>query len=159
MRFLIPILLLIVGTGGGIGAGMFLVDPPASEEAAPSADNAKKAPAEKPEKDLSKEYVKLNNQFVVPVVRGDRVSAMVVLSLSLEVDAGTSEDVFSQEPKLRDAFLQVLFDHANVGGFSGAFTSAGNMNALRNALYETAKPILRDAVSDVLIVDIARQDV
>ena len=68
------------------------------------------------------EYVKLNNQFVVPVVEDGRVAAMVVLSLSLEVEAGNTEAVYQREPKLRDAFLQVLFDHANVGGFCGSFT-------------------------------------
>lgn len=63
--------------------------------------------ADEPE-DGAPEYVKMNNQFVVPVVEGGRVAAMVVLSLSLEVDAGNTEAVYQREPKLRDVFLQAL---------------------------------------------------
>lgn len=104
------------------------------------------------------EYVKMNNQFVVPVVDEGRVAAMVVLSLSLEVEAGNTEAVYQREPKLRDAFLQVLFDHANVGGFSGSFTDGSNLVVLRTSLKEAASLVLGTMVSDILITDIARQD-
>jgi hypothetical protein len=104
------------------------------------------------------EYVKLNNQFVVPVISGDQVVALVILSLTLEVTTGSGEEVFAAEPKLRDSFLQVLFDHANADGFNGAFTQSGRMERLRKALLEPARRILGAAVRDVLIVDIVRQD-
>lgn len=104
------------------------------------------------------EYVKLNNQFVVPVVASDRIEALVVVSLSLETDAGLREAVYAQEPKLRDAFLRVLFDHANMGGFHGAFTRSDRLGPLRTALREVARGQLGAAVREVLIVDIARQD-
>jgi hypothetical protein len=83
---------------------------------------------------------------------------MVILSLSLEVATGTSEQVYSREPKLRDGFLQVLFDHANSGGFKGSFTDSSNLVLLRRTLMETARSILGEVVQDVLISDIARQD-
>jgi flagellar protein FliL len=104
------------------------------------------------------DYVKLNNQFVIPVVEDGRVSAMVILSLSLEVDAGQAEAVYAREPKLRDAFLQVMFDHANMGGFRGTFTDGSNLIVLRQTLHETAVKTLGPMVRDVLIGDIARQD-
>jgi flagellar protein FliL len=104
------------------------------------------------------DYVKLSNQFVVPVVENGRVAAMVILSLTIEVPAGTSEAIYAREPKLRDAFLQVLFDHANAGGFRGAFTDGANLVILRTALREVAQKIMVGAVSDVLIADIVRQD-
>mgnify|MGYP000498233799 CR=1 FL=1 len=53
---------------------------------------------------------------------------------------------------------QVLFDHANIGGFKGAFTDANTMAILRRALLETARKTLGNDVSDVLITEIARQD-
>jgi flagellar protein FliL len=87
-----------------------------------------------------------------------RIDAMVIMSINLEVIAGSTEAVFAQEPKLRDGFLQVLFDHANAGGFRGSFTDGANMVNLRNALMEVAMKILGDQVIDVLIVDIGRQD-
>ena len=82
------------------------------------------------------EYVKLNNQFVVPVLKDGKVVSMVVLALNLEVTEGGSEQVYAREPKLRDAILQVLFDHANSGGFAGAFTDGSNLVLLRKSLLE-----------------------
>ncbi len=55
-------------------------------------------------------------------------------------------------------FLQVLFDHANAGGFNGAFTSSTNMDVLRQSLLETAQAVIGKSVRNVLIVDIVRQD-
>lgn len=104
------------------------------------------------------DYVRLNNQFIIPVVEEGRVSATVVLSLSLEVPAGGTEAVYAREPRLRDALLQVLFDHANAGGFRGVFTDGANLIVLRTALKEAARKILGDDVTDVLISDLVRQD-
>ena len=106
----------------------------------------------------TREYVKLNNQFIVPVVQKGTVQSLVILSISLEVALGESEKVFQLEPKLRDSFLQVMFDHANSGGFDGAYTNSNTMEVLRTALFETARGILGKTVSDVLIIDIVRQD-
>lgn len=101
----------------------------------------------------------MNNQFVVPVVKGEDIAALVVMSISLEVPTGGSEQVYQREPKLRDALLQVMFDHANSGGFDGAFTSGSKMQVLRTALIEAARAELGQYVIDILITDLARQDV
>lgn len=166
MKKLLPILLALIGTGAGVGAGMFLMPEKVPEEHAAPVDCQPAAndvahetpPAESSEPDASREYVKLNNQFVVPVVGEDRVRALVVAALSVEVKAGQTDLVYSREPKLRDVFLQVLLDHANIGGFEGNFTTGDRMDLLRNALLEAARPILGSDVSDVLITEIARQD-
>ncbi|MCF8486558.1 MAG: flagellar basal body-associated FliL family protein [Rhodobacteraceae bacterium] len=151
IRKLLPLVLALIGLGAGAGAGLFLrpaPDPdPAAEEVAAPVDPA-----------LVPDYVKLSNQFVVPLVEKDRITAMVILTLSLEVKQGTSEQVYAREPKLRDAFLQLLFDHANTGGFRGSFTDAANLVILREGLREIAQKLLGDSVTDVLITDIVRQD-
>ena len=147
IRKLFPLILGLAGLGAGIGAGVFLRHAP--QEHAETADAEPKVPPE---------YVKLNNQFVIPVVESGQVAALVVVSLSLEVTAGSTETVFAREPKLRDVFLQVLFDHANAGGFRGSFTDGSNLIVLRQVLKEVAMQVLGDMVGDVLIVDIARQD-
>ena len=52
----------------------------------------------------------------------------------------------------------MLFDHANLGGFEGEFTSANNLSVLRAALLEVAQKDMGPIVTDVLIADIGRQD-
>jgi flagellar protein FliL len=153
IRKLLPILLALVGLGAGLGAGLFLRPPPPDPVEAEKA-----AEAAMDEEVIPPDYVKLNNQFVVPIVEGGRVASMVVLSLSLEVTAGSTETVYSREPKIRDVFLQVLFDHANTGGFRGSFTDGSNLVLLRRALKEKAVGVVGEAVTDVLITEIARQD-
>lgn len=136
-----------------------------SHEAPP---DAHAAPAEAPTADGhggaapaapgGKEYVKLNNQFVVPLIDGGRVASMVILGLSLEVTAGSKDRVYAVEPKLRDLYLRVMFDHANAGGFAGTFTDRSRLDALRATLAEVSRPLLGDSLSEVLIEDIVRQD-
>ncbi|MCB2115632.1 MAG: flagellar basal body-associated FliL family protein [Rhodobacteraceae bacterium] len=162
MKKLLPILLALLGLGAGAGGG-YLLRPGAEEKTAEACAPAESAIADHDapsdaEAELLAEYVKLNNQFVVPIVAGGEVTSLVILSISIEVDAGASEKVFAQEPKLRDAFLQVLFDHANAGGFEGVFTQSSNLDALRVALLEVARKILGEVARDVLITDIVRQD-
>lgn len=163
MGKLLPILLILVGIGGGIGAGLVLRPDPAQEAALPDCKpvetQSEHAALDDHGLPMLPEYVKLNNQFIVPVVDRERVASLVVLSLSLEAKAGASDAVFAREPKLRDVFLQVLFDHANVGGFRGAFTEAGTMDSLRQSLLDAAQGVMGRDVTDVLITDIARQDV
>lgn len=104
------------------------------------------------------EFVKLNNQFIVPVISDEHVKSLVVMSLSLEVVEGSQETVFAIEPRLRDLFLRVLFEHANQGGFDGVFTSAAQMDVLRKKLLTAGREILSETLHGVLLVDVARQD-
>lgn len=163
---ILPVAIALVGLGGGVGAGLFLRPAPVPEDHAAEAGDTSPDEAHAAEaggdhggqEEGAPEYVKLNNQFVVPVVEKSRVAAMVVLSLSLEIAAGNTETVYQREPKLRDVFLQVLFDHANTGGFAGSFTDGSNLITLRTSLKEAAALVLGPVVTDVLITDIARQD-
>ncbi len=157
MLKILPVLFLFAGTGIGVGAAMFLPARPNGSDTPANASAENTAGTEAGTGQV--EFVKLNNQFVVPIVEKGRVAALVVMSLSLETAPGMKEEVLNLEPKLRDAFLQVMFDHANIGGFSGAFTEAEPLRILRNALRDAARKELGDSVSNVLIVDIARQDV
>ncbi len=164
---LIPLLLMLIGVGGGVGAGFVLggsedepemvAEHPCGEMSATDMPVAAAAPAPVPLDD--REYARMSNQFIVPVVTAEKVTGLMVMSLSIEVEAGGQETVFAHEPRLRDAFLQVMFDHANMGGFNGAFTSSSNMRLLREALMDAADRVMQGHITDVLIVDIVRQDV
>lgn len=161
MGVIVPVVLVVVGLGAGVGAGLALrpsppeVDLAETEETAESAETAE----EELEEGAALSYVKINNQFVVPVIKDDRVSSLVVLSLSLEAPEADTTAIYDREPKIRDAFLQVLFDHAYVGGFDGVYTASANMKTLRSALLEVARNVAGDSISDVLITDIVRQDI
>lgn len=159
---LLPFALPLLGLAAGVGAGFALrPDPPAppAENTAEPAEALVPAAEPLPETpEVPPEYARMNNQFVVPVLEEGRVAAMVILSLSIEIPPGGAEDVYAREPKLRDSFLQVLFDHANSGGFRGAFTDGSNMVLLRRALLESARGVLGPVARDVLITDIVRQD-
>lgn len=162
MRKLLPVLLALIGLAGGGGAGyIFRPQPEAKTEATagcpPNGATATETPPPAGNESET-EFVKLNNQFVVPVVENGAVVAMVILSLSLEVPKGEAAKVFEREPKLRDSLLQTLFNHANAGGFKGSFTDPLAMETLRTALLETARGVMGAAVSSVLITDIVRQD-
>ncbi|RBW61186.1 flagellar basal body-associated FliL family protein [Ruegeria sp. A3M17] len=174
MKKLIPVVLLFAGLGSGIAAGMFLAPSDNKAEVAkdmnaeskqektkkkdPKATAKKSGKSHKKESSGSYEYLKLTKQFVVPIVESDRIAALVTMSLSLEVTPGMAEPFYASEPKLRDRFLQVLFDHANTGGFEGNFTRSDNLAVLREALLDEARKDLGDDVSKVLIMSVNRQD-
>ncbi len=182
MKKLLPVLIAIIGLAAGTAAGMFLRPAPEADRQEPGAEQAEAGAEEggsetgedvAPEGGGSEadeeaarrpaaeavEYVKLNNQFVVPVVASGRVAALVVLSLSVEVPQGAREKVYAVEPRLRDALLQVMFRHANSGGFDGTFTAGEKMRDLRASLRKAAREVLGKTAQDVLVVDIVRQDV
>lgn len=151
---LLPLIFAAAGAGVGIGAGILMGAGPSNvpSRTAEAPSDSHEQPA------VDTEFIKLNNQFVVPVVLDDRIDSLVVVALSLEVTSGQRETVYALEPKLRDGFLRVLFDHANMGGFHGAFTDPDKLDPLRTALLEAARQQLGTQVRAVLIVDIARQD-
>ncbi len=168
MKKLLPIILVLLGAGVGIGAGIALAPAPETEQtaAACDGDDCENGPSDLPPPEPMEteydpeqvwDYVKLPKQFVVPVIKKDKVRALVVLSLSLEVEAGQSDLVLSRVPKLRDGFLQVLFDHANSGGFDGAFTTGRSMADLRGELHEVAVRYLGGIAETVLIEEIVKQ--
>lgn len=166
MKKLLPLILPIVGVGAGIGAGLFLQPAPQPSTEEHVMDHSAEAHKVDTHADDSvhdaegdPQYVKLNNQFVVPIIEQGTVTSIVVLSLSLELMSGNPEDVYAKEPKLRDGFLQILFDHSNMGGFSGAFTSASKTETLRRAMLSFARKTVGPGVAGVLITDLARQDV
>ncbi len=162
MRKILPFLLLLVGTGAGVGAGVYLRPSPQElTDQHPSevdADLVRESSQNEQPVD-GKEYIKLSNQFVVPIVEDDRIASMVVMTLSVETGEGQGQQVYDLEPKIRDVFLRVLFDHAAIGGFRGAFLNNDNLDTVRRNLINAAfKSFGEDIISDVLIFEIARQD-
>ncbi|WP_172330252.1 flagellar basal body-associated FliL family protein [Mangrovicoccus sp. HB161399] len=162
MRFLIPLVIVLLGVGIGSGAGWFLAPkPPEVPECAcdQPADGtaAGEAPADETPPDY--EYVDMNGQFVVPIIENDQVTGMMVMSLSLETEMGMREAVYAKEPKLRDEFLSILFGYSSIGGFADNYLDLDNLKVIRNDLTAKAQQIAGSIVNAVLIVDMIRQDI
>ncbi len=152
MKLLIPIFGLLLGIGAGVGAGLLF--------AAPEDEVATDAVESNPDETAAPiALVSLDSQFVVPIVEGNAVTSMVILSLGLEVSEETADVIYTREAKLRDVFLTTLFRHANIGGFSGDFTSLRNLDLLRSSLLSAAREEIGLDVQGVLIMSLARQDV
>jgi len=109
---LLPILIALVGLGGGVGAGLALRPAPepvlaadgtcpcncdaAGAELGAGTAHAGASDGQAGEDgDTTTDFVKMNNQFVVPVVKEGDIAALVVMSISLETAPGGSEAIRS----------------------------------------------------------------
>ena len=178
IRKLIFVLSLALAATGGLLSGEYLrgragdVVPAGSELTATGeqADHAKQVGAQgdadggqgpKQGKDADRSemsYYRFPTQFFVPVMHGDRLDGMMVLTLTVEMPESEEEEVYRHEFRLRDALLRSLMIHANTGGFDGNFTLDARLRRLRESLLAAATGVTDGLVTDVLIEDIARQN-
>lgn len=94
----------------------------------------------------------------MPILRNGTTTAVMVMSLTIEMPAEKRADIEAREHRLRDALLNALMVQANTGGFDGNFTAEPNLERLRKALLAAAQKAAGPEVTRVLIEDIARQD-
>lgn len=162
MKLLIPLIMALFGLAAGAGAGWYLRPPPPDESASETVqeEDARNVAARAADESRSGDHetLRLTNQFMVPLVRDDRVYAIVVIGLALELTQGHDITLARHEARLRAAFLQALFDHANMGGFEGVFTSGEVLLGLRGQLRAIAREQLGASLRDVLITDLIRQE-
>ena len=71
---------------------------------------------------------------------------------------GTTEQAFRREPRVRDAFLKILFNMAAEGAFSQDIFAPDTQTELRGRLLNAAREIIGDSVNAVLISDFLKQD-
>jgi flagellar protein FliL len=103
-------------------------------------------------------YMKFSRQFIVPVIRKNGVGSLVALDINLELSASANENVYLQEPKLRDAMLSSLLRLSSEGAFNDQLLQPDNMERIRTNLFTAAQSILGEDVAGVLILNMARQD-
>lgn len=160
MKFILPLIIIILGAAGGGAAGYFLQPEPQDADHACVCEDAIDAGAHGEDEPMEEfEYVNIEKQFVVPLIEDETLTGMALMSLSLEIAPGTREEVYAREPKLRDEFLRVLFAYASIGGFNGNYLEANDLKIVRSDLTQVAQNILGPIVNEVLIVDMIRQDI
>lgn len=103
-------------------------------------------------------YYKFSREFVVPIMRGGQVKSLVILHISLETDNATAEKLFSEEPKLRDNIMTTLIELSNDGRTLVEVTNVNNYETIRALILMNLKDAIDDGIRNVLIVDVAKQD-
>lgn len=108
--------------------------------------------------DGARDYVEIGKQMIIPVVSGEETQALMMFELALDVPVTMRDTVFMHEPRIRDAFLRVLFAMSHTGAFLDTFTDDLIVEELRQKLLAAARSELGPDVGDVLILDIMRQE-
>ena len=103
-------------------------------------------------------YYKFSREFVVPIMRTGQVKSLVIIHISLETDSATSEKLFSEEPKLRDNIMTTLIELSNDGRTLVDLTNVNNYETIRAMILMNLQDSISDKIKNVLIVDIAKQD-
>lgn len=104
------------------------------------------------------EYFKFSREFVVPIMRESRVDSLVILNINLEVDANEIQRLFSMEPKIRDNIMTTLIELSNDGVTLDSIATLKNYESIRATVLLNLQTILPDGIRNVLIVDMAKQD-
>ena len=103
-------------------------------------------------------YFNFRRNFIVPVIGKERVQALVLISVSIEMPEDKIEEVQTREPNIRDAFMKALLAMSYEGVFNQDITNPDVYNEIQKRLYETAKVSVDKDVKSILLVDFARQD-
>jgi hypothetical protein len=162
---------VLLGAGAGVGARLFLGQTPTPEEVAGASDHAaaqKDAHADEPkkkggkskghgeEKKEEKHYFKFSRQFVVPVLVNGSPGATMVLDVLIEMKPGF-EDLYSDEPTLRDAVLRALLRKTSEGALGRIFAEPELMEALRAEILAEVDQATDGAAQSILVLDIGYQ--
>ncbi len=103
-------------------------------------------------------YFNFRRNFIVPVVGTDRVQALVLLNVSVEMDEVNIDSAQQREPNIRDAFMKSLLAMSHEGLFNQDITDPDVYSEIQQRLLETAKYSIDESVRSILLVDFARQD-
>ena len=170
MRKIIALVIVLIGVGGGLALGVALrrgdaapgPDDAAAEHGATGSGGAENGGGDGAGHDgeagADRDYVKIGRQIIIPVVDEGETQALMLFDLALDVPRSMTERTYAAEPRLRDAFLRVLFEMSYTGAFSSTYTDERIVEELRGKLRAAARRLLGDAVDEVLILDIMRQE-
>lgn len=104
-------------------------------------------------------YYKFSREFVVPLLENGRVSSLVILNINLEIDESVSAKMFSMEPVVRDNIMTTLVSLANDGKTFQTLSDIESYESMRALVLMNLKKVVPSGVRNVLILDMARQDI
>lgn len=162
---ILPILITIIAVGGAGFAAKTLKGGGASQAAIDAhveANGGKYSKGvhhvEGEEKTSGYGYFNFRRNFIIPVVGQSRVEALVLLSVSIEMEESKIENTTTREPTIRDAFMKTLLEMSHEGIFNRDITNPDVYNEIQKRLLETAIITVDEGVRSILLVDFARQD-
>ena len=178
MKQIIPSLVALLAISAGGGAAYFLKsggdekpsvaahDKDAAEsdgDAEPKKEKKEKGGHGKSDKhgdagEADVTYYKFSREFVVPMIENDRVQSLIILNLNLEVDTSISQELFSKEPVLRDNIMTTLVKLSSGGRTLNSITDVDNYETLRSMILTNLQNEVPNGIRNVLILDMARQD-
>jgi len=103
-------------------------------------------------------YFKFTREFVVPIMHDRKVSSLVILNINLEADADISSTLFSMEPKIRDNIMTTLIELSNDGKTFDNITDVESYETIRAMVLMNLQKAVPTGIENILIVDIAQQD-
>lgn len=180
MKKILTPLLLIIGIFAGSAGANFLKAPGAEKPASEKHDDGhdksgkddhgkgdKYGDKKSGKKDSGKSgygeaeisYFKFSREFVIPLMRDNEVESLVILNLNLEVDSNESGSLFSKEPKLRDNIMSTLVELSNDGVTLDNFSTVESYETIRSVILQNLKDELGQGILNVLILDMAKQQV
>ena len=95
----------------------------------------------------------------MPIISNGRVSSLVILNLNLEADASMERKLYDMEPKLRDNIMTTLITLSNDGTTFESMTSVKNYESIRSLVLQNLGSVVKEGITNVLIVDLAKQDI
>lgn len=104
-------------------------------------------------------YFSFSREFVVPLMRDNRVDSLVILNLNLEVNNDYADKLFSLEPKLRDNIMTTLISLSNDGTTLDSPTNTESYETIRSVVLHNLQSVVSTGIENVLILDMAKQDV
>jgi hypothetical protein len=146
MKRSLAVIGVVLGLAVGGGAGSYWYMAPAGDAAASLLRSEHHA------------FIDMERKFVVPLVRGNRVRSLVVVDLRLEVRSAAETRAQELKPKIRDLFLDTLYEMAVAGAFDGDLYSNNVQGEMRTRLLEDAMQVLQDDATGILIGELLRQD-
>jgi flagellar protein FliL len=103
-------------------------------------------------------YHKFSREFIVPIMEDGRVKSLVILNINLEAESSISQTLFEMEPKLRDNIMTTLIGLSGDGVTFDNLTDVDSYETIRSMILMNLETIVASGITNVLIVDMARQD-